>query len=952
MGSSTQSVAPRGGGARTTGSLRRWRAWSALLAVTVVMTTVWLAPASVGAVAPAGLPSAAVAHPDRPSAARPATGTAPTLTVTPTSGLTDGQTVSVLLTGATVGGVYVVVECDQAALALLGNAQEPEDGCDPRHNVIVGADAQGVVAATLQAQAVMTTSLGAGDCRSGGCFLAVEAAPGSTGGGPFIEPISFTASACAAAGSCATVPDAWDPAVGSENPYPTGVTPSVVAPERASTPAPAPAPVDMGRVALRPRAVTAVAGTPVTFAVTPGQAGALTAADAVTGPYTGSYPSPTAPPTPVSGEGLLRLALSAPGTTWGPGAPSSVVVDATLTDTTTSAVVGTQQFVLFAGDQAFSYAGFTGPVTTGDAYQVALTVEPPAAVGGLSQTATGSTPTVDVADDQLQVVDPTNPQYLVYAYAPVMFGRSTSALHDVPLLIDATATPVTGGTHLSYTVIWSHEDSGTGFLPLLEWGAWGRMTDIEDAISFTVPDGPVGAIPTDASYLWGGEPATGFPDSESALQETDEPFLGTWDGTHPVLRDATGNNDFSDHGTTPFRFQLAPVAGPAPGQTRESVMDAEPFTYQVMGEEVARWYADVSTDPASPQPGDAGQYGVVDIATSGSGISSVRVAVQLSGGTTWYTNDAGTGVSLTGVGHGRTVVKFPEGWQSRSVTGVRIETTPASASGALTVDSFELEALEPGGGIAVVPTPTPTVTGATFDVPVALGLAVDSGTGQIVRPGAAIAPVTTTVTDGLGAPLAGVPVLFSSPSTNGARVLFGSCDCPQEVVVAGPDGIASSGPATTVGADGTAQVEATTVDAGTPAVDVPVVASGQPLLDGYRLAASDGGVFDYGTVPFEGSAGSVSLNRPIVGMAATPDGGGYWLVASDGGVFAYGDAAFHGSTGSIALNRPIVGMAATPDGGGYWLVASDGGVFAYGDARFEGSAGSVSLNRPIVGMAA
>jgi hypothetical protein len=69
-------------------------------------------------------------------------------------------------------------------------------------------------------------------------------------------------------------------------------------------------------------------------------------------------------------------------------------------------------------------------------------------------------------------------------------------------------------------------------------------------------------------------------------------------------------------------------------------------------------------------------------------------------------------------------------------------------------------------------------------------------------------------------------------------------------------------------------------------------------------------------------------------------------------VFAFGDAGFHGSTGSIALNRPIVGMAATPDGAGYWLVASDGGVFAYGDAAFEGSAGSVSLNRPIVGMAA
>ena len=30
---------------------------------------------------------------------------------------------------------------------------------------------------------------------------------------------------------------------------------------------------------------------------------------------------------------------------------------------------------------------------------------------------------------------------------------------------------------------------------------------------------------------------------------------------------------------------------------------------------------------------------------------------------------------------------------------------------------------------------------------------------------------------------------------------------------------------------------------------------------------------------------------------------------------------FYGSTGDLALNKPIVGMAATHDGGGYWLVA-------------------------------
>ena len=122
--------------------------------------------------------------------------------------------------------------------------------------------------------------------------------------------------------------------------------------------------------------------------------------------------------------------------------------------------------------------------------------------------------------------------------------------------------------------------------------------------------------------------------------------------------------------------------------------------------------------------------------------------------------------------------------------------------------------------------------------------------------------------------------------------------------------------------------------------------------NGYWLVASDGGIFSYGDAQFHGSLGALTLNKPIVGMAPTADNGGYWLVASDGGVFALGDAQFQGSLGALKLNKPIVGMAATADGQGYWLVASDGGVFSFGDAQFQGSLGALKLNKPIVGMAA
>ena len=109
-------------------------------------------------------------------------------------------------------------------------------------------------------------------------------------------------------------------------------------------------------------------------------------------------------------------------------------------------------------------------------------------------------------------------------------------------------------------------------------------------------------------------------------------------------------------------------------------------------------------------------------------------------------------------------------------------------------------------------------------------------------------------------------------------------------------------------------------------------------VSGIGAVVSHGGATAFGSPALSG----ILLSKPIVGMAATPDGKGYWLVASDGGIFTFGDASFYGSTGAIRLNQPIVGMAATPDGKGYWLVASDGGIFTFGDAPFLGTPPSAS----------
>ena len=161
---------------------------------------------------------------------------------------------------------------------------------------------------------------------------------------------------------------------------------------------------------------------------------------------------------------------------------------------------------------------------------------------------------------------------------------------------------------------------------------------------------------------------------------------------------------------------------------------------------------------------------------------------------------------------------------------------------------------------------------------------------------------------------------------------------------------------------------------------------------GYWEVASDGGLFAFGDAGFHGSMGGMPLNQPVVGMAV--DAGRRRLLG--GGVRRRHlrlrrrpvlrlDRCLH-------LNQPVVGMAATPDGGatGWWpptaasspsatpsstarwaamhlnqpIVAwrptgagllarppPTAGVFSFGSAPFYGSTGNLTARAPVVGMA-
>ena len=104
-------------------------------------------------------------------------------------------------------------------------------------------------------------------------------------------------------------------------------------------------------------------------------------------------------------------------------------------------------------------------------------------------------------------------------------------------------------------------------------------------------------------------------------------------------------------------------------------------------------------------------------------------------------------------------------------------------------------------------------------------------------------------------------------------------------------------------------------------------------------------MFAFGTAAFFGSLGAQTINAPIVGIAATPDGKGYWLAAADGGVFAFGTAPFRGSLGGQARYQRVIGIAATVTGKGYWLVSSGTCAFSRGtsDQSIEMATTATSL---------
>ena len=233
---------------------------------------------------------------------------------------------------------------------------------------------------------------------------------------------------------------------------------------------------------------------------------------------------------------------------------------------------------------------------------------------------------VSIPDVRTAIIAEDAPEYRALAFAPVLHPRPNELgrFTDVPLVMWYETDTTPRGTRLRYSVIFSNEDGGTPADRLL--ATWGRLTDIE--------------------YVLGIEFDREGRVLEATYQAKDHkivPYRGLTPGRHPPLWVVTDNNMVSDSGKTRPVYAPVPVPFDLATTSREAVMDAQPWTYQVSSQEALReGRVTENPGPGSHRIFDPRRYVYVEAcAETRDATLTFGVAVDGPDGLRWSESDAG-----------------------------------------------------------------------------------------------------------------------------------------------------------------------------------------------------------------------------------------------------------------------------------------------------------------------
>ncbi|MFQ5708937.1 MAG: DUF1573 domain-containing protein [bacterium] len=224
-----------------------------------------------------------------------------------------------------------------------------------------------------------------------------------------------------------------------------------------------------------------------------------------------------------------------------------------------------QDVVLFGGEKMFDYKLSLGRLEAGD-HTLEFYFDDKKSAPGAKL--------VYVAQCAIIPVTRLGDEYDVFRYSPILFGRDLFRAHennatDTPILLYHEIFHAGLNKWIQYTMIWSNEDQGTNAVDLMS--RWGRTTDIEWI--YRVELDARGNLLDD--YFQGEDHET-------------LPFIGSRVADHPVLKTITYNNMVHDLGTSDLKFFLSPERSKAKNSARETVMDENPWTYEIMTKEMIK----------------------------------------------------------------------------------------------------------------------------------------------------------------------------------------------------------------------------------------------------------------------------------------------------------------------------------------------------------------------------
>jgi hypothetical protein len=226
-----------------------------------------------------------------------------------------------------------------------------------------------------------------------------------------------------------------------------------------------------------------------------------------------------------------------------------------------------QDLLLWAGNAPFKYKVMLGRLTTGK-HRVTARLNQPRCAFGSQRATVLSLRALPLARDSQHTAD----DLMALAYSPVLHQRANTIdrFSDVPILMYYEVSHLADRVvQVRYTTIFTNEDGGTATAALM--ARWGRAADIEWVYEFRARDGKI------------------IEETYQGISHETKPFEGQRiNGVHPLLADASDNNNFSDQLTTTVRFALLPIAVDLRDGTRERVMDSNPWTYRVVAEELLR----------------------------------------------------------------------------------------------------------------------------------------------------------------------------------------------------------------------------------------------------------------------------------------------------------------------------------------------------------------------------